>query len=87
MLLKRASLDRNIPQYIYRGLESSYSSLTLWAQGYGVADGNLDDRLKKSRLLQSMTLEPLIRISETLRNSVFLSSVNFHSFAGLNYLS
>ncbi|EEA19671.1 hypothetical protein TMatcc_009813 [Talaromyces marneffei ATCC 18224] len=68
MLLKRASLDRDLPQHIYRGLESSYSSLVLWAQGYGVADGNLDELLKKSRLLQSMTLEPLIQISETLRN-------------------
>lgn len=82
VILKRVSLDRDIPQHIYRGLESSYSSLILWAQGYGVADGNLDDLLKKSRLLQSMTLEPLIRISKTLRNSTFLSPANFTRLRG-----
>lgn len=76
MLLKRASGNRDIPPHIYRGLESSYSSLVLWGQGYGVADGNLDDLLKKSKLLQSITLEPLIRISEILRNRVSITSAD-----------
>jgi hypothetical protein len=76
MLLKRISLDRDLSQHVYRGLENCYSSLILWAHGYGVADGNLDELLKKSRLLQSMTLEPLVRISETLRNSMYFSLAN-----------
>ncbi|KAH8702244.1 hypothetical protein BGW36DRAFT_424526 [Talaromyces proteolyticus] len=66
IVLRRTSLNRDIPKSIYRGLESSYSSLILWAQGYGVAAGNLDRLLKKSRLLQRMTLEPLIRICRVL---------------------
>lgn len=82
MLLKRASSNRDIAPHIYRGLESSYSSLVLWAQGYGVADGNLDHLFKRSTLLLSMTLEPLIRISQTLRNSVFLSSANLTRLRG-----
>lgn len=77
MLLKRASGNRDIPPHIYRDLESSHSSLVLWGQGYGVADGNLDEALKKSKLLQSITLEPLIRISETLRNRIFFTSADY----------
>jgi hypothetical protein len=65
-----ASSEAEFPKSIYRGLESCYSSLVLWAQGYGIADGELDVLLEQSQELRHMTLGLLVSISKTLVESM-----------------
>ena len=58
-----------------RAIVHSYSSFVLWIDGYGVAEGDIDTRLEKSRALRRSIFELLTSISTTLMNSL-LSDVS-----------
>lgn len=66
--LMRRLPKENITKGTFRSLERSCSSLILWDYGYGVAKGELDDVLRKSRTLSRSTLALLVSISGALTN-------------------
>ncbi|KAK2018380.1 hypothetical protein LZ32DRAFT_371014 [Colletotrichum eremochloae] len=70
LVLREAGSRNDLPQLAKRSLERSGSSLILWAEGHGVADGKLDDALAKSRMLQQTLMGLLVSVSETLADRI-----------------
>ncbi|KAK7978228.1 hypothetical protein PG988_005718 [Apiospora saccharicola] len=56
---------------VMTSLQRSYDSLKIWADGYGVVKGHLDDVLYKSRRASHGTLRLLTRICQTLTKRLF----------------
>ncbi|PTB64677.1 hypothetical protein BBK36DRAFT_21428 [Trichoderma citrinoviride] len=55
-----------IPQTARISLERSCSALILWSDGYGIAEGRLNDTLNRSRKLRYTTLKNLLHIGRVL---------------------
>ncbi|KAK1954603.1 hypothetical protein LY78DRAFT_730058 [Colletotrichum sublineola] len=70
LVLREAGSRDDLPQLAKRSLERSGSSLILWAEGHGVADGKLDDALAKSRMLQQTLMGLLVSVNETLADRI-----------------
>jgi hypothetical protein len=64
------SLPETIPKKLRKNLERSCSSIVLWADGYGIQEGRLDETLAKSRASRESTLKILSSISRIFLNSM-----------------
>jgi len=62
----------SLPKAISVGLERVRGLITLWSEGYGVKEGNLDHVFAKSRSVRRSTLKVLSRIANTLINRKLL---------------
>lgn len=74
-LMKKLPKENELSIRTFRKLEQSCSSLILWDSGYGVAKGDLDDVLAKSRTLNRSILWALISISRTLTDRSLIRSL------------
>ncbi|KAH6949653.1 hypothetical protein BKA56DRAFT_506803 [Ilyonectria sp. MPI-CAGE-AT-0026] len=68
-IVKEAARNSSLSKKNLVDLKRSRESLILWVSGYGVLEGNLDDKLEKSRTLQRTTLQLLANVGSTLTNS------------------
>jgi hypothetical protein len=68
VLQHAAAPDSKVSPGTRRNLEESYSRLVLWADGYGVKDGAIDDVVAASRSLRRAVTELMVSISKTLSN-------------------
>lgn len=64
--VKISKFTKELPLPIRRNLERSGSSLVLWAEGYGVVKGKLNDVLSASPTLERSLLRLLKSIGRTL---------------------
>ncbi|OTA07871.1 hypothetical protein A9Z42_0088040 [Trichoderma parareesei] len=58
--------QNRIPQTAQISLERSCSALILWSDGYGIAEGRLNDAFNRSRKLRYATLKNLVHIGRVL---------------------
>ncbi|KAJ3538481.1 hypothetical protein NM208_g5891 [Fusarium decemcellulare] len=65
-VLVNLSEQPNFSRDIFISLDRSRSCFVLWSDGYGIANGNLDDKLRQSRNLRQVTTKSLVHISHTL---------------------
>ncbi|KAL7910275.1 hypothetical protein GGI35DRAFT_361234 [Trichoderma velutinum] len=56
----------NVPRDAQISIERSYSALTLWSDGFGIAQGRLNDTFNKSRKLRYTALKNLSHIGRVL---------------------
>jgi hypothetical protein len=75
--MTRQAPNRNvIPKSISVGLERARGLITLWSDGYGIKEGNLDNVFARSRSIRRSTLKILSSIANTLTNRKFLPAVD-----------
>ncbi|KAM9878516.1 hypothetical protein VDGL01_07368 [Verticillium dahliae] len=65
-VLRRVKSRKDLPRSLSHRLDKSCGSLTLWAAGYGVREGELDDALAKSRSLRRSIYELLVSIGKAV---------------------
>ncbi|CRK22415.1 hypothetical protein BN1723_002855 [Verticillium longisporum] len=65
-VLRRVKSRKDLPRSLSHRLDKSCGSLTLWAAGYGVREGELDDALAKSRSLRRSISELLLSIGKAV---------------------
>ncbi|KAK1759052.1 hypothetical protein QBC47DRAFT_97977 [Echria macrotheca] len=65
---RRAPKCDSVPKSVSVGLERVRGLITLWSDGYGIKDGNLDHVFTKSRSIRRSTLKVLSSIANTLVN-------------------
>jgi hypothetical protein len=63
--------QNKIPQTARISLERSCSALILWSDGYGIAEGRLNDVFNRSWKLRYTTLKNLVHIGRVLVESMF----------------
>ncbi|KAK3988277.1 hypothetical protein QBC44DRAFT_329775 [Cladorrhinum sp. PSN332] len=67
IVLKHVGLpDSEVPAAMRKGLEQCYSRLVLWADGYGVEQGELNEAMARSRSLRRAITEILVSIGRTV---------------------
>ena len=72
-ILKESSAHERITSDDRCRLENCYSAIVLWADGYGMNDGRLDELMAKSRSLRQLTWRALSRISRGLLDGKSIS--------------
>lgn len=65
-LLNALCEDDTVTRPVFLSLQRSQSYIILWAQSYGVADGDLDKSIHKSRRARLSTFRLLSSIAKTL---------------------
>lgn len=66
-----------IPKDVRISLERSCSSLILWSDGYGIAQGRLNHTFNRSRMLRHTILKNLSHIGRVLVDRTYLCFVVF----------
>lgn len=64
-----------VPQTARISLERSCSALILWSDGYGIAEGRLNDTFNRSRKLRYTALKNLLHIGRVLVESMSLTFI------------
>ncbi|KAF3352608.1 hypothetical protein VDGD_03438 [Verticillium dahliae] len=70
-VLRRVKSHKDLPRSLSHRLDKSCGSLTLWAAGYGVREGELDDALAKSRSLRRSISELLVSIGKAVSEGMW----------------
>lgn len=72
------SKQTKIPKDARISLERSCSAMILWSDGFGIAQGRLNDTFNRSRKLRYTVSKNLLHIGHVLVERVFLSLVGRH---------
>lgn len=73
-LVSQIGADQKTDPTLLLRLQRSHSYLILWADGYGVAQGQLDSSLDRSRRAKQSTINLLISICQTLTKREMIPS-------------
>lgn len=60
------SSKKEFPSGIYKSLDDSRSRFCLWSDGYGIANGSMDDKFQRSPRLRRVTMKTLCHLSSTV---------------------